>query len=83
MTRPQRNLRIAHRAWIAGSTILILETFSRAYSGKYDISEFPAAYKDANQIIDSIEKFNLTSVVDKIEPFGSIMAGHSGYVRRN
>jgi RNA-splicing ligase RtcB len=50
----------------------------RAFSGKHDISEFPLAYKNADQIIAQIEKYELTKVVDKIHPIGSIMAGHSG-----
>ncbi|QIG77731.1 RNA-splicing ligase protein [Rhizobium phage RHph_TM61] len=54
----------------------------RAYSGKYDISEFPMAYKNANQIIESIKKYNLTTIVDQVIPYGSIMAGHSSYSKR-
>ncbi len=48
----------------------------RAYSGKHDISEFPEAYKNADQITKQIEKFGLTKIIDKIQPIGCIMAGH-------
>jgi tRNA-splicing ligase RtcB len=54
----------------------------RAFSGKYDISEFPDAYKPPQSIIDAIKKYDLTTIEDLIQPIGSIMAGHSGYVRR-
>jgi RNA-splicing ligase RtcB len=54
----------------------------RAFSGKHDISEFPYAYKDPQTIIDAIEEYDLTKVVDKVLPVGSIMAGHSGWSRR-
>jgi RNA-splicing ligase RtcB len=50
----------------------------RAFSGKHDISEFPEAYKNADQIVEQIDKFGLTKVVDKIQPIGCIMAGHDG-----
>jgi tRNA-splicing ligase RtcB len=50
----------------------------RAYSGKHDISEFPEAYKDANTIISQINKYDLTKVVDLVQPIGCIMAGHDG-----
>lgn len=47
----------------------------RWYSGKPDVSETPCAYKDADSIIAQIERFNLASVVTRIEPLGCIMAG--------
>jgi tRNA-splicing ligase RtcB len=50
----------------------------RAFSGKHDISEFPEAYKNADQIIEAIDKFGLVKVTDKIQPLGCIMAGHDG-----
>lgn len=50
----------------------------RAFSGKHDISEFPEAYKSAPQIMEQIKKYNLTDVVDLIQPLGCIMAGHDG-----
>lgn len=50
----------------------------RAFSGKHDISEFPDAYKNADQIVAQIDKYGLTKVTDKIQPIGCIMAGHDG-----
>lgn len=48
----------------------------RFFSGKIDISELPSAYKDANKVKEQIKYFNLGSIVDEIEPYGCIMAGH-------
>lgn len=48
----------------------------RFYTGRVDLSELPAAYKNAENVRKSIEKFNLTNVVDQINPIGSIMAGN-------
>lgn len=47
----------------------------RFFSGKIDISELPSAYKNADQVIAQMEEFNLGTIVDKIIPYGSIMAG--------
>lgn len=47
----------------------------RFFSGKIDISELPSAYKNADNVIEQMEKFGLGEVVDKILPFGCIMAG--------
>ena len=47
----------------------------RFFSGKIDISELPSAYKDANSVQRQMEKFGLGSVVDRILPYGCIMAG--------
>lgn len=51
----------------------------RFFSGKIDISELPSAYKNADEIIDQIKKFNLCNVVDYIDPYGCIMAGEFTY----
>lgn len=62
----------------------MIEKFDvRAYSGKYDISEFPQAYKAPEAIIAAIKDYGLTEIVDKINPIGSIMAGHCGHSRRD
>lgn len=50
----------------------------RAFSGKHDISEFPAAYKNAQEIERQITKFGLTTIIDRVQPIGCIMAGHDG-----
>lgn len=47
----------------------------RFYSGKIDISELPSAYKNADEVQDQMERFNLGEVVDRIMPYGCIMAG--------
>lgn len=47
----------------------------RFFSGKSDITELPSAYKNANSVREQINKFNLGTIVDEIEPYGCIMAG--------
>lgn len=47
----------------------------RFFTGKPDISELPSAYKSAKQVQEQMDKFGLGTVVDKIIPYGSIMAG--------
>lgn len=48
---------------------------ARFYCGNIDISELPSAYKNAEAVIEQMNKFNLGNVVDKINPYGCIMAG--------
>lgn len=47
----------------------------RFYSGEPDISELPSAYKNAETVQSEIKKHNLCDIVDRIIPYGSIMAG--------
>lgn len=47
----------------------------RFYTGKIDISELPSAYKNADSVQNQIEKFGLGEIVDRILPYGCIMAG--------
>jgi RNA-splicing ligase RtcB len=47
----------------------------RFFSGEIDISELPSAYKSAQNVQDQMEEFGLGEVVDRIMPFGCIMAG--------
>ncbi len=47
----------------------------RFFSGHIDISELPSAYKNAQNVQEQMEEFNLGKVVDKILPYGCIMAG--------
>lgn len=47
----------------------------RFYSGEIDISELPSAYKDASNVQAQMKEFNLGEVVDRIMPYGCIMAG--------
>ena len=47
----------------------------RFYSGNVDISELPSAYKNADNVQKQMIEFGLGEVVDRIMPFGCIMAG--------
>ena len=47
----------------------------RFYSGHIDISELPSAYKNAANVQQQMKKFGLGEVVDRILPYGCIMAG--------
>lgn len=47
----------------------------RAYLGKHDASEFPAAYKNADTVRKQIERFGLAEIVDEVLPLGGVMAG--------
>lgn len=47
----------------------------RFYSGNPDPSELPSGYKNAEEIIKQIHHFRLADVVDKVLPYGCIMAG--------
>ncbi|NBC07974.1 MAG: RNA-splicing ligase RtcB, partial [Bacteroidetes bacterium] len=47
----------------------------RFYSGNIDLSELPSAYKDADAVQRQMRQFDLGEVVDRIIPYGSIMAG--------
>jgi RNA-splicing ligase RtcB len=48
---------------------------ARFWSGTMDISELPSAYKDADQVQEQMERFGLATVVDRIHPYGGVMAG--------
>ena len=47
----------------------------RFYCGNIDISELPTAYKNADAVQQQMERFGLGEVVDRIMPYGCIMAG--------
>jgi len=47
----------------------------RFFSNVIDISELPSAYKDADETQRHMDKFDLGEVVDRIQPYGCIMAG--------
>jgi len=47
----------------------------RFYSNQIDITELPSAYKNAQAVQDQMKSFGLGEVVDKILPYGCIMAG--------
>lgn len=47
----------------------------RFYSGNVDVSELPSAYKPAKTVQAQMREYDLAEVVDRILPYGSIMAG--------
>lgn len=47
----------------------------RFFSGNIDISELPSAYKDAQTVQKQMQEYGLGTVVDRIMPYGCIMAG--------
>ena len=47
----------------------------RFFSGNVDISELPSAYKNAQNVQAQMEEFGLGKVMDRIMPYGCIMAG--------
>jgi len=56
---------------------------ARFFSGGIDISELPSAYKNADQVQQQMETFGLGKVVDRIQPYGCVMAGAPKNVVRN
>jgi len=73
--------RSAHKRAMAGESegaIFARETEGldvRFYSGNIDISELPSAYKPAATVQRQMAEYGLADVVDRILPYGSIMAG--------
>jgi len=47
----------------------------RFFSKRVDISELPSAYKNAQNVQKQMKTFGLGEIVDKILPYGCIMAG--------
>ncbi len=47
----------------------------RFFSGEIDVSELPSAYKNAANVQAQMAEFGLGEVVDRIMPYGCIMAG--------
>ncbi len=47
----------------------------RFFSEQIDITELPSAYKNADAVQEQMKAFGLGEVVDKILPYGCIMAG--------
>lgn len=77
-----RNIsRAAHRKNKAGKTpeqVFVEETKGldiRFYSGTIDVTELPSAYKNAYEVQRQIKKYGLGEVVDRVLPYGCIMAG--------
>ncbi|MCR9116351.1 MAG: RtcB family protein [bacterium] len=48
---------------------------ARFFSGRVDVSELPSAYKNADQVQRQMAKFGLGNIVDRIQPYGCLMAG--------
>ena len=48
---------------------------ARFFSGHIDISELPSAYKNAEAVQRQMKQFGLGEVVDRVQPYGCIMAG--------
>jgi len=59
----------------------------RFYSGEIDISELPSAYKSADTVQRQMNDYGLADVVDRVMPYGCIMAGdwkkNSPWQRKN
>lgn len=77
-----RNLsRTQHRRAKAGKTdaeIFAEETAGldiRFFCNRIDVSELPSAYKNADSVQRDMERFGLARVVERIMPYGSVMAG--------
>lgn len=77
-----RNLsRMAHKRKKAGRSaeeVMAEETNGlhvHFQSGTPDISELPSAYKNADSVVSQIESMGLADLLDRILPYGSIMAG--------
>lgn len=47
----------------------------RFFSGQIDITELPSAYKNADTVQEQMNTFGLGEVVDRVMPYGCIMAG--------
>ena len=73
--------RTQHKRNKAGKTIEEIfaeETIGldiRFFSNNIDISELPSAYKNAQNVQDQMKEFGLGEVVDRVMPYGCIMAG--------
>ena len=52
---------------------------ARTFVKETDASEWPEAYKDAATVIKGIEDNHLARIVDRIMPYGNIMAGDVDY----
>jgi RNA-splicing ligase RtcB len=74
--------RTAHLKSLAGrkpEDVLAEETRgidARFWCGHHDLSELPSAYKNAKTVQDDMKAFGLADVVDRVMPYGSIMAGN-------
>ena len=80
--------RTAHRLRMADRTVRAVfdeETAgldARFFAGGIDVTELPSAYKNAQNVQAQMEAFGLGEVVDRIMPYGCIMAGEQRRYRR-
>ncbi|MEM6488338.1 MAG: RtcB family protein [Pseudomonadota bacterium] len=84
-----RNMsRTAHAKRVAGvppAEVVRRETEgidARFWTGDPDLSELPSAYKRADAVVAQIERFGLADVVDRVEPYGCLMAGDWARAKR-
>ena len=76
-----RNIsRTQHRNSKSGTDEAIFEEETkgldvRFFSEKIDITELPSAYKSAKTVRSQMETYGLGTVIDEVQPYGSIMAG--------
>ena len=54
----------------------------RFWASGIDVTELPSAYKDAATVQRQMQEFGLGEVVDRVLPYGCIMAGESRHDRR-
>lgn len=54
----------------------------RSYSRVPDLSEYPEAYKDHASVTRQIDRFGLARIVDRVMPYGCIMAGAQPWDRK-
>jgi len=52
---------------------------ARFYCERPDISELPSAYKNAAAVQEDIARFDLCNIVDRVLPYGCIMAGDAEF----
>lgn len=70
-----RNYKL-HRLGVLKIPNIYTELFDvRFFSKNIDISELPSAYKNTDTVQKQMEEFGLGEVVDRIMPYGCIMAG--------
>lgn len=55
---------------------------ARFFSGNIDISELPSAYKNARFVEEQIHDYGLATIVDRVLPYGCIMAGQGDWENR-
>lgn len=76
--------RTQHRKSLGGRTVRqVFDTETkgldvRFFTGSIDVTELPSAYKDAATVQRQMAEFGLGEVVDRVLPYGCVMAGNVG-----